>query len=236
LLTNGKVLVANGDFGSPENGFRSTAELYDPATGTFAVTDNMTTSLQYPIATLLPDGTVLIAGSGSPAQLYDPVAGTFRAMYDGATHRVLQTATLLNDGRVLITESHEWPLPSGAELFNPAVLTPAPVLFCLSQDGRRQGAILHAGTHQVVSPNSPAIAGEVLEIYGAGLIDGGVIPPQVAIGGRTAEVLFFGKAPGYVGLNQINVRVPNGIVSGLAVSVRLNYLNRPSNEVTIVVQ
>ena len=111
---------------------------------------------------------------------------------------------------------------------------PAPVLLSVS-GGSRQGAILHAGTSQVASSTNPAIIGEVLEIYCTGLVDGSTVAPQITIGDRVADVLFLGKAPGFPGLNQVNVRVP-GITPGPAVPVRLTYLGRLSNEVTIGVR
>ena len=51
-----------------------------------------------------------------------------------------------------------------------------------------------------------------------------------------AEVLYFGGAPGLPGSNKVNIRVPNGVAAGPAVLVRMVYVGRPSNGVTIAVR
>jgi uncharacterized protein (TIGR03437 family) len=85
-------------------------------------------------------------------------------------------------------------------------------------NARSQGAILHAGTANLVSADNPGLAGELLEDYCNGLIDEGVIPPQVSIGGRVAEALSFGSTAGFVDLNQVTVRLPRGVPPGLEVA------------------
>jgi uncharacterized protein (TIGR03437 family) len=149
-----------------------------------------------------------------------------------------QTATLLNNNRVLVTESHSpyFAVTANAEIYHPVVLVPAPQLFFVSGDWRGQGAIWHASTGEIASPSSPAVTGEVLSMYTTSLSEGGLIPPQVAVGGRFAEILYFGPAPGYPGYYQVNYRVPAGVVPRPEVPVRLTYISRPSNEVTIGVQ
>ena len=59
MLPNGKVLVAGGDNGS---GYLASAELYDPASGTWTATGSLNTARYCHTATLLPNGKVLVAG------------------------------------------------------------------------------------------------------------------------------------------------------------------------------
>lgn len=81
LLPNGKVLIAGGMRRNQD--FYKSAELYDPATGKFTLTGNMSVGRVGLISVLLRSGKVLVAGgwAGSggtdSAELYDPATGKF---------------------------------------------------------------------------------------------------------------------------------------------------------------
>jgi len=104
------VLVAGG-FESIEfaaANFFASAELYDPATGSWSTTGSLATGRANHTATLLPSGKVLVAGgensSGllASAELYDPATGSWSTTGSLATARSGHTATLLPNGKVLV--------------------------------------------------------------------------------------------------------------------------------------
>src|SRR6516162_5041260 len=86
LLPNGKVLIAGGHACCGPGGSFFSAELYDPSTGSFTATGNMSTVRYNHTAILLPDSKVLIAGGFcggvGACTLRGPLAST--ELYDPA--------------------------------------------------------------------------------------------------------------------------------------------------------
>ena len=132
LLNNGKVLVAGGT-GVSGNALNplATAELFDPASGTFAATASMETPRSAHTATLLSNGTVLVTGGLdvafnvlATAEIFDPTNGSFTSTGNMRAAHAFHTATLLQNGNVLVAGGIEtWggtlPTVAAAELFDP---------------------------------------------------------------------------------------------------------------------
>lgn len=131
VLGNGRVLITGGcDDPGCENVLAS-AEVYDPAAGSFRTVDPMATPRDAHAAAALPDGRVLVAGgwtgrrATATAEVYDPATGRFVAVDDMAEARSDVVAAPLPGGRVLLvggTTSGVTPLAS-AEIFDPATST-----------------------------------------------------------------------------------------------------------------
>ncbi len=105
----------------------ASAERYDPAADTWKTAGTLTTGRAYHSATLLADGTVLVAGGDddvsiylASAERYDPSAGTWTAVPPMSTARSQHTATRLLDGRVLVAGGADPAVLASAELFDPA--------------------------------------------------------------------------------------------------------------------
>ena len=141
LLPDGKVLVVGGGgFPCSANYCYSTvngsAELYDPATGTWSVTGSLIQRRTNHSATLLQNGQVLVLGGYNygydigffayvnSAELYDPTTGTWHSTANPILTSNGHAATLLPNGKVLAVFAKDPPSQgSSAELYDPATGT-----------------------------------------------------------------------------------------------------------------
>lgn len=123
LLPDGTILIAGGIGncgGSPCP--LSTAEVYNPASGTFtSTTAGMPAPYSGAAAILLNNGTVLIAGGGNNfAEIYNPATGNFSQSGAMVNPRTSFTATLLQNGTVLFAGGMVGStISSTAEIYDP---------------------------------------------------------------------------------------------------------------------
>jgi hypothetical protein len=134
LLADGRVLVVGGldrreGFENAVFYTNATAELYDPKSGTWALTGSLHDARFQHTATLLPNGKVLVAGGNTTynvaltsAELYDPATGIWTATGSLANARFQHTAHLLANGKVLVIsgDNQNYTTFDSPELYDPA--------------------------------------------------------------------------------------------------------------------
>ncbi len=168
-LLDGRILIVGGYQPDPGAGSLASAEIYDPATGSFSYTGSLSIARYGHTATRLADGKVLIVGGDqnvgtrSTAELYNPATGTFTTVT--STLSVLRSnhaAALLADGRVLIFggESGESVVNGTVEAYDPATQTFSQFARMSVPRTRATATVLTAG------PN----AGKIL-VFGGGAVN-----------------------------------------------------------------
>jgi len=128
-LNNGKALAIGGNNNIGTVKYLSSAQLYDPATGTWSNTGNLNTSRRNFAATVLLNGKVLVNGGRntltnlSSSEIYDPLTGSWQSVGNLSFGRRGHSSVLLSNGRVLTTGGTNGVIThSSAELFNPESL------------------------------------------------------------------------------------------------------------------
>ena len=128
LLRDGRVLLAGG---SLANGTATqAAEIYNPSTGTWSATGNMTVPRSGFALVVLLDGTVLAVGGSTAsgvtptAELYEPATGTWSATGAMSTGRFFGSrdgqAARLSDGAVLVVSGDADGPHASSEIYEPA--------------------------------------------------------------------------------------------------------------------
>jgi uncharacterized protein (TIGR03437 family) len=125
----------------------------------------------------------------------------------------------------------------------------APGIFTQNQAGTGPAVVFHQDGVTLVTPQNPAKRDEVVTIHATGLgilnpalgtgvpAGANLAPAQVTIafGSANATIEFAGAAPGLVGVNQINARIPAGAPIASDVPISLNVGGRQANSVTIAI-
>ena len=134
--------------------------------------------------------------------------------------------------------------PLGEHAVNVLIAPAVPALFAADGSGQGQAAALDASTNEILTLDNPTSPGALVALFATGLgetttskkLQAAQITPQVFADGIPAEVLFAGAAPNFAGLNQVNVRIPEGVTPGPAVPVLVRSGKYTSNQVTLAIE
>jgi uncharacterized protein (TIGR03437 family) len=106
------------------------------------------------------------------------------------------------------------------------------------------GTALNAVTGAVVTADAPLRSGDYVALYLTGLgatvrrdgLDWAAVQPEVLAGGKPCELLYAGRAPGFVGLDQINCRLAPDLAASNAMAVMVRSGSRISNTLQLPVR
>lgn len=133
---------------------------------------------------------------------------------------------------------------SGRQTIDVLVTDVAPSIFTQNQSGTGAAAAINAGTGTLVTADSPVHAGEYVELFLTGLgattardgLEYANQSPTVTIAGQDCPVSYAGRAPGYLGLDQINCVIPPGLSTDNPTKLMVTSGSHTSNTVTIAIQ
>jgi uncharacterized protein (TIGR03437 family) len=196
-------------------------------------TEQTLTFSTVPVPKELDDVEVLVNGVAAPLYYLSPTIINFYVPMSTPTSGTIDVLVQKKStGQILASST----LPA-------AVATPG--FFTTTQNGRGQIAALNED-NTINSAANPVGRGRVIQLYatGQGFLpdappDGVPAPsdrlistpsrPRVIINTADAEVQFSGLAPGFVGVWQLNVRVPESVPPGNSIVVAILHQGIPSN-------
>jgi uncharacterized protein (TIGR03437 family) len=201
--------------------------------------DDTISASSIPLPTTLGNAQVIIAGQPAPLLFVSP--GQINAVVPFSLNTNTTQSLLIQRDLTLSS-----PVPINVADGQPAVfLNPSAIPYVFAYRGTAPAFL--------VTPSTPAQAGDVLLFYCAGLgvtnppVADGVASPSsplaytqssvtVTIGGQNANVIFAGLTPTLVGLYQVNLTMPAGVTPGNAVPVLLTVAGQTSPAAIIATQ
>jgi uncharacterized protein (TIGR03437 family) len=187
----------------------------------FELADGTAVASSQPLPETLAGAQVLVNGTPAPLFFASPGQINFQLPRDAPATTNNRFTQFIPSGAVTVEVVRNGErIRAGVFQVAPSV----PSVFTLDQSGTGPAAALDAFTFSGPPFNATLAGGEpnVIALFGTGLgadatdADGDVSASvQARIDGNPAQVLFAGRAPGFIGLNQLNLMLTPGIAPGI---------------------